>query len=174
MSKLPKTLFRIILCILPFAIAVLLIPSPKRTPLMVVATEPGFQVTSVACTYGTNHLFYSGNPLTRFADPILVPLIGRYVCQIPLATKTPSTVVWVRFKNPGFGVPGNHFTEIRTEFENPSGAVSTLKAGIQMTSSRERDFLLCWALPNNPETHRGSLIRIRYTNGNVAATFRLP
>ena len=99
------------------ATVLILVLRPPRMPLDVLSTEPGLQVKSVACTFGTNHLYYYGNSLTRFADPILIPLIGLNVSRIPCTTETPSTVVWVRFALPEFAIPGNYFSS--SSLKNP-------------------------------------------------------
>ncbi len=146
---------------------------PPRMPLDVLSSEPGRQVKLVACTFGTNHLYYFGGAWDRLVDPILIRLVGPTVFRLPCATETPSTVVWVRFGSPEFRFQTNYSEMFRAEIEDTNGVVSVLKAGSRMMFANDQ-YIIGWPLSGELASHRGDVIRVRSTNGNGAATFRVP
>ncbi len=157
---------------------------PAKLPLTIVSLDPQMRI-SARCTVGTNHAYYVGGLWGRIRDPF-----PRKVSTVPQgdasflrsSTDEQSTVVWVRFVHPGFGVGssprviGRGATELfRAHLTRTNGeTVALAQIGTVHQNFRNRYFVTGWAMPGKLDSYRGALIQIEFTNGGEAVTFKAP
>ncbi len=152
-----------------------------RTPLVIVSSDPNVNVSSVVCTFGTNHVYYWGGAVDRLMDPLVTRLSDRNANRMWCRTREGTTVVWVRFVHPDYGIAPPQRPRIappgpfRAQLIGTNGAVTPLETvDALMQSYRHRFLVMGWEIAGQLEAHRGSQIRIEATNGIGSVTFRVP
>ena len=163
--------------VLVAAVAILLLEFRGASmPLRITSSSPTLDVASMACTVGTNHAFSYGKIWERNE-----PLTS--------VSQEKSTVIWVSLVRPDFGIvpPGRIVTmpggqrvlevddqpmPFRAQLKDINGVVTSLAGADSSSHSyKHRAWIMGWRVPGSLQS--GSTIRIEFTNGDEAVTFRV-
>jgi hypothetical protein len=133
----------------------------------------------VLCTFGTNHVCYHGDVADKVMDPLISRLHDTNVNRLHSSTLERSTVVWVGFSHPDFGViplqaPPKPLLPYRAELIETNGTVTRLKAvSASMQHYRRKELVVGWEIAVGLEAHRGSMMHIEATNGIGSISLRV-
>jgi len=148
---------------------------------MVVSSDPNIKVCSIVCTFGTNHVYYYGDSVDRLMDPLTTRFRDKDASRLRCSTPENSTVVWVRFVHPSYGVPrfrGSTVvpsTTFRAQMVDTNGAVILLQALDTLRQDfHSQSLIMGWEVAGKLEAHQGSTIRIEGTNGIGPIILRVP
>jgi hypothetical protein len=184
--------------VLAVCIALLVAGRLIKTPLQVVSSGSTTRVVSVACTFGTNHeYFYGGfgykavDSIARVLEKIRNLPVNADAHRLRSSTLKTSTVVWVRFQSPSFGlalgrvVPsplagmgpvfqsGPVPVRFLAQLKDIHGVVTTLAdSDSRCQDFKHQTYITGWTVPGSLQS--GSTIRIESTNGDEVVTFRVP
>lgn len=173
--------FTVAVIVIAAFLVLFLILHSARMPLAIVSSDPNIQVSSVVCTFGTNHVYYHGDTWDKIMDPLITRLNDTNAYRLRCNTDDQSTVIWVRFVHPDYGIipaqtpPRGHPMRFHAKLTDTNGVVTPLQSvNASMQHYRRRFYVTGWAVPGKLETHQGSVIRIESTNGAEAVTLRVP
>jgi hypothetical protein len=152
--------------------ALLLVFRPTRPALVVVSSDPRITVSSVLCTFGTNHMYCYEGTADRITDWLIPSRLDKNAAWLHWHTSENSTVVWVRFVHPSYGVPRFRGAAIvppsvfTAHIIGTNGAVTLLKS----LDTCHQDFhsqslVTGWEMPGQLKAHSGSTIRVDEANG---------
>lgn len=154
---------------------------PTRMPLVVMSSDPNIHVSSVVCTVGTNHTYYYGDGMDRLMDPVIRRLEDTNANRLRCSTSENSTIVWLRFDHPDYGVvplrgrPVGRLEPFRAQLIDTNGAVVPLQpVEVRMQHFQRRFVVMGWEVAGQLEGHRGSTIRIEATNRTGEVTLKVP
>ncbi len=162
-------------------LALLVVSRPARPALVVVSSDPGIKVSSVACTFGTNHMYsYEGNA-DRIIDSLIPGRREKNAAWLSWHTSQNTTVVWVRFVHPSYGIPRFRGAAVvppplfRARMADTNGAVTVLKALETFHQDfHSKSLLVGWEIPGQLRAHSGATIHVDGTNGIGSVTLRVP
>jgi hypothetical protein len=155
----------------------------RPAPLTLISSATNVHVASIVCTFGTNHVYYYGSPLSKIMDPLETRLSTTNANRVRCTTDQNSTVVWVRFVGSEYGIipPRNTAgvpmvgpNRFRTSLMETNGIAIYLTPKNTMQHFRQRFYVTSWELPGTLTDHHGGILRVEYTNGTEAATFQIP
>jgi hypothetical protein len=179
-------------------VAILLLEFRRGSmPLRIISSSPTLHIAFMACTVGTNHIFYYGRVWDRAGDAFErwrrkrnhiaeTPFEGQKLYSV---SQEKSTVIWVSLVHPDFGIvpPGQIITTpggdsvfrprgepmpFQAQLKDTNGVVTWLTGADSCSHSyKERAWITGWKVPGALQS--GSTIRIELTNGDEAVTFRV-
>ena len=150
----------------------------SQMSLAIVSSNPKVQVSTV-CTFGTNHVYFTGTIGNRILDPLETRLSDTNANRLRCNFDTPSTVIWARFVDADYGIRPPRLVGPPVRFQarltDTNSGVTMIPAVNARYQDYQRKFYVTgWVVRGALEAHRGSLIRIESTNGTEAVTLRVP
>jgi hypothetical protein len=177
--------------LLVIALAALLLGAPfllrESSPLVAISSNKAFVVSSL-CTFGTNHLYYYGDPIQRVFDPAITRLSDTNANRLFFKTTNATTAIWVRLKNPAFAQrpplvmtpagptprpsPTAHHKYTAHLIER--GADTPLELKTSLIHYKGSYYVGGWLLSGSLADHPGALLRVEEATGPEIVTFRIP
>lgn len=159
----------------------------RSSPLVTISSNAQFGITAT-CTFGTNHVYYYGDPVDRVLDPIIRRGSNTNAYRLRVQTTEVTTVVWVRLENPSFANPPPLVASATGLVRMPTpdalrqfqarlievGGDSLLDLKSSLQHYKGSYCVGGWLLPRSLQAHRDSVLRIESTNGAEIVTLRIP
>jgi hypothetical protein len=155
----------------------------KPSPLTLTSSATNVHVASIVCTFGTNHVYYYGNPLSKLMDPLETRLSTTNANRVRCTTDQDGTVVWVRFAGSEYGIipprtpagaPMVGPDRFRASLTETNGKAIFLTRKNTMQHFRQKFYVQSWELPGSLTDHPGGIFQVDFVDGKTAATFQIP
>jgi hypothetical protein len=161
--------------------ALLLASRPPRPALLLVSSEPNIKVSSIICTFGTNHVYYYGGKVDRLIDSLIPKRRDKNAAWLRWHSTENSTVLWVRFVHSSYGVPRFQGAAVvppplfRAQMVDTNGVVTRLQA-IETFHQEfpSKSLIMGWEFAGQLKDHHRSTIRLEGTNGIGSVTLQVP